>query len=65
MVLVLLFVAASSFLAIAACTIPDEVWHALAERIRNPPPNPSVKMLEELHRHWETQDRAYRYVDED
>lgn len=42
---------------IAACVIafsvPEDVWKAIAERIRNPKPS----TLEELHRHWEAQDR--------
>lgn len=45
-------------------TIPDEVWAAVAERIRNPPP-PRPTYLEELHRHWEEQDRNARSEEAD
>lgn len=37
-----------------AYSIPNEVWSAVAERIRTPRPD----MLHELHRHWEAQDKT-------
>jgi hypothetical protein len=56
LVLLMLVFCVGMVIFMIADTVPDEVWHALAERIRNPPPHPSLKMMEELHRHWEAED---------
>lgn len=44
-----------------AFAVDDDVWHAIAERIRNPRPS----NLEELHRHWEAQDRLWSMAPSD